>query len=36
MNYEAFKQIWDVDEKNKKIYGISDDPDYQIIEFSYD
>jgi hypothetical protein len=26
----------DVDEKNKKIYGISDDPEYQIIEFSYD
>lgn len=26
----------DIDEKNKKIYGISDDPEYQIIEFSYD
>ena len=26
----------DVDEKNKKIYGISDDPEYQVIEFSYD
>lgn len=25
-----------VDEKNRKIYGISDDPDYKIIEFQYD
>lgn len=25
----------DIDEKNKKIYGISDDPEYQIIEFTY-
>ncbi|MDR1583520.1 MAG: TolB-like 6-bladed beta-propeller domain-containing protein [Prevotellaceae bacterium] len=35
--YELDKGIsnMDVDEKNKKIYGINDDPEYQIIEFSY-